>query len=306
MKNLVKSAGLLFVALGALCVTSCSPKDDLVVDGGKAKATEFASASIQLQAEKASNPTGKTVERGTLHAWIKDVNITVTSLDWAYAAFMTPFELVANTNNQTNNINYVIDNVALGMNQFDVITTTSTVPSLTFLPSAAATAQADYDLMKAKNPYAIYKCNFQASVNNSGQLTPNYAQTLLTDHGRGIGMFSLSADLIALGGTAVVTVVPSVITPGLSPVTVTGTTNGSFYFSNDSSKGSEVVTFSVQIKNANGSNYGTPFTTTLNLIKSTSVNNKYIINKSGIIVNHTMEQFVAEPWHNADGTVIIN
>lgn len=304
MKNLTKNAGLLAIALGALFVTSCTKQEDIKADL-KPKATEFVSASVQLQTEKATNVTGKTVERGSLYAWIKDVNITVTSLDWSYAPVFSPFELVDINNNSTNNINYVIDNIAVGLNHFDVVTTTSTVPALSFTSSTNAPATI-MTASKARNPYAIYKTNFNALVTNNGQLTPNYAQTLLTDHGRAIGVFSLSPDLVAFGGTAVVTVAASPITPGLSPVAVTPSSNGSFYFSNDSSKGSEVVTFNVQIKNANGANVGAPLSTTLNLIKSTSVNNNYIINKTGIVINQTLEQFVAEPWNNNDDTIIIN
>jgi len=295
MKNLAKNAGLLFIALGALCVTSCSPKDDLIVKDGKAKASEFASASIQLQAEKTNSTTGKTVERGTLHAWIKDVNITVTSLDWNYAAFMTPFELVANTGNNTNNINYVIDNVALGNNHFDVVTTTSTTPELSFI-TAPGTTSAIMAASKAKNPYAIYGVSFNASVASSGQLTPNYAQTLTTDHGRAIAVFTLGSDLSTLGGTATVSVA------GMPSVTVTPSANGLYYWSNNDSTNGDVITFTVQMLNANGGNFGTPITQTMSVVKSTSVNNVYTINKTGITVNHTMEQFVAEPWNNQDGT----
>lgn len=295
MKNLFKSSGLLFVAIAMLLFTSCE-KDEVKIE--TKEATQFTSVGVQLETEKASNTTGKTVERGTLHAWIKDVNITVTSLDWNYAAFTTPFELVANTGNNTNNINYVIDNVALGNNNFNVVTTTSTTPELS-LTTSANTPAAIMTAQKSRNPFAIYGANFNAVVSSSGQLTPNQAVTLTTQHGRAIGVFSLGSDLVTLGGTAVVSVA------GMPSITVTPSSNGLFYLSDNDSTNGDVITFTVQILNANGAPFGNPLTQNMTIVKSTSVNNTYVINKSNITANHTMEQFIAEPWNNQDGGGVI-
>jgi len=297
MKN--KFIALSLIALAMVSVTSCTKDDMNPTTPIKKEATAFTTANVSLGAENPTSATGKTVQRGTLHAWIDNVIINVKSLDFNYNAFDTPFQLVDNNNLGNGDTNYKIDNVAYGNNHFHVTTTTSTVPELYLVSSQDAAAA--MTTLKAKAPFALYGVDFDAQVTSNGQLTPNYTQILTTQNGKLDATFQLDQNLINLGVKARLTATTS--TSGVNPLTiiVQGGSPASFLWNNANALQGQNVTFKVELINANNTVFKTLDNVVLAVTKSQATNMVYTISQSNLTGYQTIEQFTAEPWNNQDG-----
>lgn len=308
MKKFATNAGLLFTALAAICLTSCTPKDDFDAVKPKAEVTGKASVTVALTSEGDASTTGKQVNRGSLHAWISEIDVTTKSNDFNYAPFMTPF-ILTNDAIGTTNANglvegtYNLDGVALGSNDFTVVTKTGTPQILSF-ESTIMAPQARIDLMKVKNPYAIYNASILGFNVIAGANTLPSTE-LKTQHGRLVGVFTLSQTLKDLGVTAKVSVAPSIlVNVPTSVITVGIANNASFYLSNAASTDAKIVSFTVELLDIHGTVFKT-LAATMTVKASTSVNTIFTINQSNITSNTAMDVFTAQPWDNQDGGEVI-
>jgi hypothetical protein len=298
MKKMIFALAFIAVSLVSCTKDDANPTKDL-----KPKAAEFASATVDLKTENGSNPTGKVVNRGLLHAWISEIDITVTSNDFTYAPFMTPFTLTNAPVGAGVDATYNLDNVALGSNSFAVTTKTGSAQQCSFEQFATggtgvnADATSRMTFLKTKDVYALYNASFNATIVHGANSLPS--TMLTTTQGRACAVFQISPALTALGVTAKVTAAPSVTT-SLPIITVDGGHDASFFWSNINAIGGTNVLYTVDLYDNNGHKFNT-FTTTLNLVASTSVNNIYTINESDITTNTASDVFTAQPWDNQDG-----
>ena len=143
-----------------------------------------------------NSTTGKNVNRGTIYAWIKDINVTATSSIWNYSVSEI-YTLVASGGSNL----FSIKDVAVGANTF-VATSTGydankvfAMNTVTPAPSVTTfvTAQTEMSAMKLHNPYALYAGTTNATIANGVPNTVDFNMT--TTHGRLISAFMLTDDI---------------------------------------------------------------------------------------------------------------
>jgi hypothetical protein len=305
MKNLAKNAGLLFVALGALCVTSCDNKDEAVKQTPPAAVVQTADATLSFKNESDDSKIvtqSVDVKRGDLHAWIESIHVRAAAMELSHNV---DFDFILK-DNLTPGIggDFVLGGLAIGRNDFAISTTTNTLPSL-ISTRHDVNAPVFMNIIQKRNPYAIYTGSATANIvygqNNS--LNP---VTLRTQHGRHIALFKLSDELADLGIRAKVTP----IIDGVTKTALEFDTEllGHVYWSDNNCTAGKTIQYNIRLMKPNGQplmdDHQTEVgfkTITVTIEASKSINKTYIVSKSNITENSGTQLFTAEEWINAGG-----
>ena len=299
MKNYSKHTMFLMVAVLATCLFSCTKGDD---EKANDTSGQSASASLSLKTEvETPNLTGRDVERGSLHAWIKDINVHASAMELIRNRDFS-FTLVPDGTAGAAH-DFVMDGLAIGRNDFTISTTTSTLPIL--VSTRHDVNPVGYmDAMKARNPYAIYSATTTANIvyGQNNTVTPT---VLRTQNGRHIALFKLGDALAALG-------VRAKVTPIINGVTKTALEFdtellGHVYWSDADCTAGKTIQYNIRLFKPNGQplmddhNTEVGFTTLLVTIQaSTSINRIYTVTKDNLTENTSTQLFTAEEWNNDD------
>src|SRR6478609_1086571 len=232
---------LIPLAILAITMFSCTNEDEKSTN----KDIQLADATLNIKTEE-SNITGKDVERGSLHAWIKDINVHATNMELIHNKDYS-FTLVAN-NTPGADHDFVMTGLAIGRNDFSIVTTTNTLPELISTRSDV-NPEIYMRLTSAKNPYAVYSATTSANItygqNNS--ITPTI---LRTKNGRHIALFKLSDELAALGIRATVTPIINGVTK--RELEFTTELLGRVYWSDADCVAGKTIKYSVKLLKPNG------------------------------------------------------
>ena len=278
-----------------MAITSISCSND---DNTSDKQVQLAQATLSIKTET-PNITGRDVERGNLHAWIKDINVHASSMELIHNRDFT-FTLVPNGTSGADS-NFVLDQLAIGRNDFTISTTTNTLPSLISTRSDV-NPTVYMAIVQAYNPYAVYSATASANIvygqNNSVEPT-----LLRTQNGRHIALFKLSDELAALGVRATVTPIINGVTK--RELEFTTELLGRVYWSDADCVAGKTVRYSVKLLKPNGEplmdDHQTAvglFTEEVTIVASTSINRIYTVRKGDITQNVSTQVFTAEEWRN--------
>ena len=290
---------LTVLAAVALVFTSCTND----VESSTSNAS-IPKADVVVTATPTSNspsPTGKNVNRGTIYAWVKDINVTATSNVWNYNTSEI-FTLVASGGESL----FTIKNVAVGANTFNATTTTSSAQVFSMSNTAeTGTIQTPVSLittMNGHNPYALYNGSKVATIANA---TINSVEIpMTTPHGRIVSTFVLDPNDAQMLANTNFTVTAQINgQPSNTAITSTKVKNGVAYFewSNEKSIAGATVTYTIKVYDDT-----TPmmvlktYTITVPVQASTSYSCKYVIDRDKVINNADSLTFTWQEWKNVD------
>jgi len=229
MKNLAKTAGLLFVALGALCVTSCTKQDDF--SPANAAKAETTTVAFNVQADSDGSATGKMIDKNAVPAYVNEVTIWANSPLYPASTVLQSFTFGTSTAANPLDAGFSLPGVSLGTNTFGAHSygnTSDERASLgnVILPSSSSNV---LDVMKAHTPWiSTAATNVTAIIKKTGN--DPVALTMKTDNGRILAKFVQSApDADNYIATATATIADmndngEYITKTLPETTITSTT----------------------------------------------------------------------------------
>ena len=299
MKNYSKHTMFAMVAVLAMSLFSCTKGDE---DQPNDPTAKTANATLVVKTETdVPNITGRDVERGTLHAWIKDINVHATAMELIWNRDFS-FTLVDNGTPGAAH-DFVLDQLAIGRNDFTITTTTNTVPSLISTRSDV-NPEIYMNIVKAYNPYAVYSATSTANI-VYGQTNALNPITLRTQNGRHIALFKLSDQLAQLGVRATVTPVIDGVTK--HELEFNTELLGRVYWSDANCVAGKKIYYTIKLLKPNGEplmdDHNTPVgltTLEVTIAASTSINRIYTVSKTNITENAGTQVFTAENWNNDD------
>ncbi len=292
MKTLKQQTNLFLTLITILLFASCSNDDESI----PASNQQFANVGLSFNQDNPSQ-TAKTVNRGTIYAWINSINVKATNGSYST---QTLFDLV-NTGGESNS--FVIDNVLLGNNTFVATTTTNTPQKLevSTFPTSIATMTKLTELNNL-SPYATYSGNITSdiSVNNANALP---TINLTTQQGRTIGIFALSQDLINNNYYAKINVTIDGIK---QPEQIANKDNNvSLYWSDANSTNNKEIKIDIIVFDNKNVQYSI-MKQISNLVTASSSNNTiYTIKDSSITVNSasTTSKFSFQVWNTNNSNI---
>lgn len=271
------------MSLIALSITSCTSDD--VQNGDTNANIEKTSVSLSVDATSSSK-TAKDVNRGTIYAWVKDINVIATSTIWNYSKSES-YTLVASGGAS----NFTISDVAVGANRFDATTTSFDANKVYAVSSinpsgnttALAAAQTAINVIKTHSPYAVYGGTANATITNDVSNTVNLS--LNTTNGRVIAAFVLDNDILLRSNTY------AIVTSSISGVSNSTLTSAqiknnvvTFEWSNENSIVGKTITFTVNVYDDTAPNrILKTYTITKDIQASTSYSCIYTIDRDKII-----------------------
>lgn len=184
MKNLAKNAGLLFIALGALCVTSCDQKDDLNTNDGKPVET----TKVNFAVTSAQQLAGKIINRDDVPLYVDNVTINAASASLNPFTATETFSFSAAPDASLPH-GFSLGNVALGTNTFTATSTSAAAnKKLGFQTPVVGAGQNGLDVMKTATPYIVCaSAPVQAVITKTGNTPVNLAMD--TNNGRILARF---------------------------------------------------------------------------------------------------------------------
>ncbi len=287
---------IIALAFVTLSFVSCTNDDSTTNDAVATTKDGVTTAKLNVAIKtNENNLTGKNVERGTLYAWIKDINISVISQDFNYTKSEI-FTLVPNGTPDASHT-FDLDNVAVGRNTIEVSTTTSTPESYSVDTSNNGAVNMLEFFKTDRKPYAIYTATIP-TFNVIQGITNQIPTTVLTTvHGRSISVFTLSQRLKDMGVT--VKVMPHIGTDEKPSFNVVSGLVNTVYWSNAQSIGGEKIHFNMHLFDKNG-NYFNKLYTSVTIVSSQSTNNVFVIDDSKIDQQSVSEKFTAQEWKDSN------
>lgn len=173
---------VLLIIVLLIAIPSCSNEDDETF-------IETTTVAISTDNEILASTTGKNVQRGSMFAWISEIQIIATHTSGYVST--TDFTLV---NNGTSGAGtkFIMDNVMIGNNTFTA-TSKTTEPerletSQVYRNEAFATTISN---LNARNPYALYVNKNPVNLNITLGTAQNVNIPLKTDNSRFIALFNI-------------------------------------------------------------------------------------------------------------------
>lgn len=276
-------ASLLMIV--ATVLTGCSNETNDIIPN---------TTSVVLSPSTQLVPQSRTdVKRGTIYPWVKSINVTATQIPTNHNVTET-YNLVSNSSEVTSD--FILENVGLGLNEFEASTTTDSESKMIFeIVGNSLDKDAIIKTFTDKNPYAIYKSPLlQKQVSND---LPNIITIPMhTEHGRRVSLFRVERSIQSRYDFSVTTVIGD---KTITSEKVTGNKGIVFYFSSeDSVDGVEIKhTLNVLYKGTNYPAHG-DFTIAPELIEaSVSRSCTYTIRRADTwAINGKTLDFVFDPW----------
>lgn len=287
MKTITKIFILLAIALFVSCSTDTENEPITATT-----TQQFAKVGMNFNPES-QNTTGKTVNRGSVYAWINSIKVKATNGTYSKE---TIFDLV-NSGAETND--FILDNVLVGSNTFDVTTTTKSIPKIELSTFPTTISPTDkLSELNSLNPYAVYSGTLTADIAlTNNNLSPI---NLTTQNGRVINIFVLSDDLRNNGYYAKIKSNP------LDPTQYIADKNNNvaLYWSSDFNGYNEVK---VDIVLYDRNNVQLPNTQQIvtKIIASSSNNIIYTISDSSLHYNSvsTTAKFSVQTWNTSNSNI---
>ena len=274
-----------------LGLTSCEKFDEGVTNKDS---SALEKTSVVVGVVTSDNKTSKNVKRTTEHAWVSKVNLTAT-LGSYVATGAYDLITVGNSAYSASDDGYILDAVAIGTNDFNAVTETSTIGSKT-LTVSTNTPSVILAAAKLIDPYAIYTGSnigkvIVANAPNSVLLNMN------TEHGKIVSVFQLGTEFKTNGYFAVVT---ATVGTNAQTVSISGNEVARFYWSDNDSKVGSKVTYSVIFKDKNEKTLNT-YTSETVIKASTTINCTYTITSTKINLDGEVSLIWA-PWKDENCT----
>jgi hypothetical protein len=306
MKN--KFIALALVTLSIATTTVSCTKDD-AIPSAKAQNVQTASITVPIKTEESSNVTGKNVDRGSLPITIDGINVhsVSTSFDWTKDFNFTLFA----DGTVGNEHSFVLDNVAVGMNNITAETTTDALPSLTSEVSVGGDVNNLMAKLRGNKPYAKY---YGAGTANVVQGNPSATTVspiaLATKDGRNIAVFKLSDEFKTLGVKVVIAPTATSGANVFPTMTLSGENVGLLYWNPSVQTPSDLkLTYTVTLLDKNGTPL--PLTSQIPAPSSlgfwlenhaaTSTNTIYTVSQGALVPQTVTQQFTAT-WTDNDPT----
>jgi hypothetical protein len=246
-----------------ITLSSCSIEDDINMD--------TTTVAISAGNEFIVSTTGKNVQRGSMFAWISEMQIKATHTSGYVST--TDFTLVPNGTSGAGN-KFLMDNVMIGNNTF-------TASSKTTEPERLETAQVSrseaftttMSALNSRNPYALYTSTAPVNFTIVQDAAQNVNIPMKTANSRFIALFNL--DDFSLNSYTVTCYVNGV---RLGPTaTCTWFRNATFYWSDSNSIAGKSIYFKIVGGNDT-------FTTASKvLISSNTAKMRYMISNNSLV-----------------------
>jgi hypothetical protein len=236
---------ILLIIVLLVAIPSCSIEDETM--------PQTTSVAISTGEEFNSNTTEKNVQRGTLFAWISEMQIKATHQSGYVST--TDFTLVANGTSGAST-KFTMDNVLTGNNTFTASSKTTvtgtletaqfTRPSGTTTSPTNSTIVGQFNTLKARNPYALYTSTNPVNATIVLGTAQNVVIPMKTDNSRIITMFTTDEN----SSTNTVTITCYVNGAVFGPsATCNRTKNATFYWSDKDCLAGKSVVFRIVNKN---------------------------------------------------------
>jgi hypothetical protein len=262
---------ILLIIVLLIAIPSCSIEDDIT--------PQTTSVGISTANEFAVSTTDKNVQRGSLFAWISEMQIKATHSSGYVST--TDFTLVANGTAGAGT-KFIMDQVIIGDNTF-------TATSKTNEPERLETAQVPrseaftttMSNLNARNPYAVYTNTAPVNFTIIQDAAQNVNIPMKTDNSRFIAIFN-TEDINGNNSENVVTITCYVNGVPFGPTaTCDKYKNATFYWSDRNSIAGKSIYF--KIVNNDRGNLDTYTTTTKVLLASNTVKIKYTIKDRALV-----------------------
>jgi hypothetical protein len=242
---------ILMIIVLLIAMSSCSIEDDINM--------ETTSVAVSAGNEFSVSTTGKNIQRGTLFAWISEMQIKATHTASGYIS-TTDFTLVANGTSGAGT-KFIMDNVMIGSNTF-------TASSKTTEPERLETAQVLKTVSNAtaisnlnsRNPYALYTSIAPVNYTITQGTAQNVNIPMKTDNSRLIALFnSENVNTVYLGKTVNITCYVNGAAFGPAAI-CDKDKNATFYWSDRNSVAGKSIYFKIVVNQLFGgpTTYDTP------------------------------------------------
>jgi hypothetical protein len=259
----MKKILLIIVFLTAL--SSCSAEDDTNI--------ETTSVSISTENEFNTSTAGKNVQRGSLFAWISEMQIVAVH-SGGYVS-TTNYTLVANGTAGADT-KFFMDAVMIGNNSFTASSKTTETEKLeTAQVSISEAFTTTIANLKARNPYALYTSTNPVNYTITPGTVQNVSIPMSTYNSRFIALFT--TEDIAGGNSGNIVTITSYVNGVLygPSATCSKSKNATFYWSNKNSIAGKSIYFKI-VNNDRGT-LDTYYTTSILLKASNTVKIRYTI-----------------------------
>lgn len=251
----MKKALLIIVLL--ITLSSCSIEDDTI--------PQTTEVTIVAGNEFITSTTGKNVQRGSMFAWISEIQIKATHTS-GYTS-TTNFTLVDNGTAGASG-QFIMDNVEIGNNTFTASSKTNEPERLEttqFPRPSGATSPTNtvilnqFNILNNRNPYAVYTNKNPVNSTIAEGIAQEVTIPMKTDNSRIIAVFATD-DINGSNSTNVVTITCYV--NGVSfgpPATCNASMNATYYWSDRNSIAGKSISFGI-VNNDRGTldTYNTP------------------------------------------------
>jgi hypothetical protein len=241
---------ILMIIVLLIAISSCSIEDDMNI--------ETTSVAVSTENEFNVSTTGKNVQRGSIFAWISEMQIKATH-ESGYVS-TTDFTLVANGTAGAST-KFIMDNVMIGKNTF-------TASSKTTEPERLETAQilktvsntTAINNLNSRNPYALYTSTAPVNFTISQGIAQNINIPMKTDNSRLIALFN-SENFSTVYGGKTVNITCYVNGLPFGPTAICDKDkNATFYWSDRNSVAGKSISFKIIVNQilGNSTTYETP------------------------------------------------
>jgi hypothetical protein len=289
---------LILSAIIAFSIVSCSTdENDTIPTDTTGINTTTVSAKIGVGKDAFPSTTGKNVNRGTIPTTINTITVDVVNNNSAIPTSQTLFDLVSSGGASQ----FLIENVASGVNTFTAKATTTGAPKLTVAPyvfTNDATTDAMLRGEKDAVPYAKYEA--VVGMNIILGAPQEIVFPLQTNNGRIIGTVETASILSATGRRVEVIAERFYAnnTPVLGPITIDLTGNKSViavWNDNTALKGN-YMTYIVNVYGPDGTTIEKTFNKTITIIESTGITTKITITNEGLTESTNYGTFTIPAW----------
>jgi hypothetical protein len=234
---------VLLIIVLLITLSSCSIEDDINM--------ETTTVAISAGNEFIASTTGKNVQRGSMFAWISEMQIKATRTSGYVST--TDFTLVANGTSGAGT-QFIMDNVQIGNNTFTASSKTNEPERLEttqFARPSGATSPTNtvimnqFNTLKNRNPYAVYTSTNPVTATIVEGIATEITIPMKTENSRIIAVFATD-DINGNNTSNVVTITCYV--NGVSfgpPATCTNSMNATYYWSDRNSIAGKSISFKI-------------------------------------------------------------
>ena len=187
---------VLGLAILLITITSCS--DSEVTEMNDLVETSSIQALIGTTSASSNTAARTDVQRGTVHAWVKDVTITAINNNNNHTS-VEAFDLLNSDDAGYSDADvlFQLDNVALGFNSVSAVTTSNVTPISVYDATGDTSVQSKqnwiHDHIDNTNPYAIYETDTPVTVEVLQTGTSPISLQMNTENARLISAISMSS-----------------------------------------------------------------------------------------------------------------